>query len=80
MTPTLIIPLNDSESPDQAVYRFIVERGLFGKLLHWHYRPDTWADEAYRVVSLVADIRPCIAPGHTLLIRADGSWECKREE
>jgi hypothetical protein len=75
LEPMLTIPLKPGESPDQAIFDFVTQRGLLAKMLHWQYKPDSWASEPNRIACLVEDIRPCIPKDKTLTIKPDGSWE-----
>lgn len=73
--PKLIIPLHNHDSADEAVYNFVIERGMLRAMLLSHFKRETWVDETNRINTIVEHIAPLLPEGKTLHINNTGRWE-----
>lgn len=77
-TATLTIQLGNSESADEAVVNYVINRGLFTPLLR-RYWGDPWHIDANRMADIAERIGALIPKGHRLTIHAGGDYELVRE-
>jgi hypothetical protein len=71
----LVIPLGDN-SADEAIFNYVICRGLLPRLLISHFKPITWASESGRIAHIAELVTPLLLPNTTLSISAHGSWDC----
>jgi hypothetical protein len=72
----LVIPLGDN-SADEAVFNYVICRGLLPRLLISHFKPITWASESARIAHIAELVTPLLLPNTTLSFNAHGIWNCE---